>query len=89
MRNLLTNVLGAREDADIEVSERHLRPGTVLLLCTGGVQEVVDDERLCALFTENEPGEQVMGALLEDALSRGAHDNVAAVLVCAQKETAT
>src|SRR5439155_24381820 len=42
MRNGLTNVLGAREQVDIHLSERDLAGGEVLLLCSDGLHGVLD-----------------------------------------------
>ena len=40
MRNVLTNVLGVREQTEIHVSEHPLRDGEMLLLCSDGVHNV-------------------------------------------------
>ena len=50
MRNVLTNVLGAREQAEIHLSERTSTNGEMLLLCTDGVHTVVDDDALRQLL---------------------------------------
>jgi serine/threonine protein phosphatase PrpC len=81
MRDVLTNVLGAREQADIHVSERGLKPGTTLLLCTDGLHTVVDDDRLRALLVDGGSGAETAQALVDEALCQGARDNVTALLV--------
>ena len=81
MRNVLTNVLGAPEHADIHVSERDLKPGTALLLGTDGLHNVVDDDRLLALMAWREPATDIAQALIDEALAQGAHDNVTALVV--------
>ncbi len=42
MRNVLTNVLGAREQVDVHLAERDLEAGDVLLLCSDGLHGVLD-----------------------------------------------
>src|SRR6185436_19282416 len=46
MRNVLTNVLGAREAVDVHLIERNLAAGEALLLCTDGVHNVLGPEGL-------------------------------------------
>ena len=46
MRNVLTNVLGAREQVDVHLSERDLSPGDVMLLCSDGLHGVLDVDAL-------------------------------------------
>jgi len=46
MRNVLTNVLGVRDGVEVHVSERTLRGGEALLLCSDGLTDplIADDE---------------------------------------------
>jgi protein phosphatase len=81
MRNVLTNALGVREHADIHVSECDLKPGTTLLLCTDGLHNVLDDDKLLALLTERESAKDTALALVDEALAQGAYDNVTALVV--------
>ena len=81
MRNVLTNALGVREHTDIHVSECDLKPGTTLLLCTDGLHNVLDDDRLLALMTERESASHTAQTLVDEALARGANDNVTALVV--------
>src|SRR4029077_17288649 len=54
MRNVLTNVLGAREQVDIHLSERELSAGDTMLLCSDGLHGVLDAAALQEILT-NEP----------------------------------
>ena len=81
MRNMLTNALGVQEHADIHVSESDLKPGTTLLLCTDGLHNVVDGDRLLTLLTERESARETARTLVDEALARGTHDNVTALVV--------
>jgi protein phosphatase len=81
MRNVLTNALGIHEHADIHLSECDLKPPTTLLLCTDGLHNVLDDEKLLALLTERESAQETAQALVDEALARGTHDNVTALVV--------
>src|SRR5262245_15568010 len=46
MRHVLTNVLGAREPMEMEVSERVLTNGETLLLCSDGLHGALEDKVL-------------------------------------------
>jgi protein phosphatase len=81
MRNVLTNVLGARDETYIHVSERELAPGQTLLLCTDGVHGAVADDTLRQLMSQEGPAEQLAQAVVSAALEHGSRDNVTAVVV--------
>ena len=81
MRNVLTNVLGAREQTDVHLAERELRDGDMLLLCSDGVHTVVDDESLCSLMTRQAPVSEIARAVVDAALAHGSRDNVTALVI--------
>jgi protein phosphatase len=81
MRHVLTNVLGARDLADVHISEHELEGGERILLCSDGLHGVVDDQGLSTVLASAEPPDVIVPSLIEMALSRGGRDNVTAVLV--------
>ncbi len=81
MRNVLTNVLGARDGTHIHVSEREFAPGQTLLLCTDGVHGAMADERLRQVLSQAGPAEQIAQAVVAAAIEHGSRDNVTAVVV--------
>jgi serine/threonine protein phosphatase PrpC len=81
MRHVLTNVLGARDLADVHISEHELEGGERILLCSDGLHGVVDDQGLRAQLACPDPPNVVVPRLIELALSRGGRDNITAVLV--------
>jgi PPM family protein phosphatase len=86
MRHVLTNVLGAREQVDVQLGEFRLMPGALFLLCSDGLYGMVDDQRIERLLREGGPLEAMGRHLVQAALDGGGHDNVTVVLV---RETAT
>jgi protein phosphatase len=88
MRNVLTNVLGAHEQADIHVSERQLSGGERILLCSDGVHGVLDEETLLALMSRDAPPKVIARAVVRAAIDRGTRDNVTAVVVCYEPQAA-
>jgi PPM family protein phosphatase len=81
MRHVLTNVLGAREQPEIHISERALAPGETLLLCSDGVHNAVDDGLLQSLMSRAADLEEIGASLVATAIERGGRDNATAVLV--------
>ena len=81
MRHVLTNVLGAREDTDVEVGERPLTPGEQLLLCSDGLYGGLDDASLQILLAGPGALEELGERLVATSLERGGTDNITAVLV--------
>jgi protein phosphatase len=81
MRNVLTNVLGAREQTEIHLSERQLNHGEMLLLCSDGVHNVLDERALHALLSREGTLEAIARAVVDAAIERGSRDNATALVV--------
>jgi PPM family protein phosphatase len=81
MRRVLTNVLGAREQTDVRMTEHELIAGDAILLCSDGLHNVLDDSALAAVLnTGGTTSSTVVSRLIETALAQGARDNITAVL---------
>jgi serine/threonine protein phosphatase PrpC len=78
--NKITRALGMMETADVELRAESLRlvTGDVLLLCTDGLTDMVEDPDLTMLIGSHvEKGpEHLAKVLVEVALARGGWDNV-------------
>jgi protein phosphatase len=81
MRNVLTNVLGARDHVDVHLTECPLAKGDVLLLCTDGLHGVLDADMLKSLLSKVEDVEATARSLVTAALDGGGRDNVTALVV--------
>ena len=81
MRNVLTNVLGAREQVDVHLAERELEHGDLLLLCSDGLHGVLDLDQLRIVLQNSSDVDATARALVETALNNGARDNVTALVV--------
>ena len=46
MRHVLTNVIGARDQTEMDVSERDFHDGETLLFCTDGLHGALNDETI-------------------------------------------
>jgi serine/threonine protein phosphatase PrpC len=81
MRNVLTNVLGARENVDIHLAERDLTGGEVILLCSDGLHGVLDSAAVQEVLTSTPDVNDAAQRLVTTALDRGSRDNVTALIV--------
>jgi PPM family protein phosphatase len=81
MRNVLTNVLGARDHVDVHLTECSVSPGDLLLLCTDGLHGVLDADALKATMTSTPSVEAAARALVDSALDGGSRDNTTALVV--------
>ena len=81
MRHVLTNVIGARDDTDVEVGERAVRPGATLLLCSDGLYGSLDEATLQILLAGPGRLEEIAERLVFTALERNGSDNITALVV--------
>jgi len=81
MRHVLTNVLGARDEVDVQVGELALDGLQLFLICSDGLHGMVDDETVRGIMESGRSLEQLGQRLLQAALDNGGHDNITAVLV--------
>ena len=80
MRHVLTNVLGATEQTEVEVRERLLQDGETLLITSDGVHGALDSRTLQTLMSGSDVA-RATEALVETALERDGSDNITALLI--------
>src|SRR3954462_3635832 len=80
MRRVLTNVLGARDQTEVRMSEHDFKPGDAVLLCSDGLHATLDDKAIEAGRPAGRPPSEVVKRLIQTALEAGARDNITAVL---------
>ena len=78
-RHFITRALGVTDSESGEYDELELQPGDRLLLCTDGLINMVEPERIRELM--GLPAEAATEALIQAALDGGGTDNVTVVLV--------
>jgi protein phosphatase len=80
LAHVLTSAMGASE-AKPYVTRANLRRGDALLLCTDGLTKHVSDEKIAERMRTMTSSEQVVRALVDDALAGGGSDNVTVLVV--------
>lgn len=79
-RHFITRAIGVQEFEQGEYDELDILPGDRLLLCTDGLTNMVDREKIAALLTDGPP-EKAVERLIGAALDGGGTDNVTAVVI--------
>ena len=79
-KNLITRALGAEEQIRADLYEKQLVHGDYLLLCSDGLSNVVTDQEILYEVIHGGEAAECCQRLLDITLSRGAPDNVTAVL---------
>lgn len=80
-KNLITRCLGTESEVDPDLYELKLKAGDRLLLCSDGLSNVLTDQEMLYEVLHGGSGETCCQRMLDIALSRGAPDNVTAVLI--------
>lgn len=80
-RNVVTNVVGGpREGVFAEIHKLTIADGDVLLLCSDGLSEPVDDGAIREILTSADRPEAACDRLVERALDAGGPDNITVVV---------
>lgn len=79
-RSLITRAVGLTPDLDVDTGNLSLEPGDRLLLCSDGVNGMIDDGEIREALSV-ESGEEAAWLLVEKANLAGGHDNITALVV--------
>ena len=85
-RNILTRALGIEQELVIDTWELNLVSGDKYLLCSDGLFNEIDDEKIAQILTEDEKLEIIAQNLIDHALEAGGHDNITALVVCVEED---
>ncbi len=80
-RNLVTRALGVEADVVVDVAEHAVLPDDVYLLCSDGLNDMVDDEEIARALNEFSANLQLCSAqLIQIANRHGGRDNISVIL---------
>jgi len=80
MGNIVTRALGVQDELELETTRLDVRPGDTFLLCSDGLNKTVEDHELREVLGHEDPY-QVVRSLVHLGLTRGAPDNITAVVI--------
>jgi serine/threonine protein phosphatase PrpC len=81
-RNVITKAVGAKETIDVQIVERSLEAGDLILLCSDGLHGMLTDDQIRSLLVPcPEDLEEAVKRMIVAANEAGGRDNVTVVLV--------
>lgn len=80
-RNVISRALGAEESVTVDLKMQIRHPGNTFLLCSDGITRHIEDWELAALLGSDQEPEEICKQMKEICYSRGAEDNLTAVIV--------
>ena len=81
-KNIITRALGAEKTVDVDFFDLKLEEGCTILMCSDGLSNMVEDEKIQEIISDPEADiDQKGSALLREANQNGGKDNIAVVLV--------
>jgi len=82
-RNVVTQALGVTDNSEIKISESNgkINPGDKFLLCSDGLTEEVDDEKIAEIMNKPLSPKEIGDQLLIQALKNGGSDNITSIVI--------
>lgn len=88
-RNIITRAVGIEPTLEAEVTDVEIKPGDILLLCTDGLSNMVDEEDLIKTLGQSGSAQTAADKLVSLANRAGGKDNITAVVARLQAGTRT
>ena len=79
-RNIITRAVGVRTPVKIDFFDIKLEPGDVILLCSDGLTNMVEDEDILRIVKKSSSLKEVAQRLVTEANKNGGKDNISVVL---------
>lgn len=84
-KHLITRALGLKESVEVDLTEQPVLPGDLLLLCSDGLSDLLEDEEMLAIVRgHGDNPEKACQALVDRANYKGGDDNITALLIQAR-----
>ena len=79
-KNIITRAIGAKDEIDIDFFEYRLKQGDIILMCTDGLSNMVEDEAILHTIKASRDVVEAVEQLIERAKSNGGNDNIGIVV---------
>ena len=80
-KNIITRAIGAAPNVDIDFFEVELTPGDIVLMCTDGLTNMVEDDEILSIVRRGVDVADAAENLIKMANHNGGKDNIGVVLV--------
>ena len=79
--HILTRALGIQEEVVIDNFEYQLYSRDLVLLCSDGLTDMLDDNEIETILNQEENLQKSLNTLLDTALIKGGYDNITIILL--------
>lgn len=80
-KNIITRAIGVYDKMQVDFFKFEIHKNDMILLCSDGLSNMVDDDMLLAILKEDSTLEEKAGKCKDEALFFGGLDNIAVVIV--------
>ncbi len=80
-KNIITRAVGARRDVEVDFFDVELQTGDMVLLCSDGLTNMVDDEMICLILKGDGNLEDRVEELTRTANQNGGKDNISVIVI--------
>ena len=80
-KNIITRAIGAKEDVEVDFYEYRLKQGDMILMCTDGLSNMVEDGEMLHIVKGSRDVVEAVEGLIERANQNGGKDNIGIVIV--------
>src|SRR5215212_8481299 len=85
-RNVISRALGAEHQVEVDMKTIMIEPNTTFLLCSDGITRHIEDHEIRDLLLSMPVPSEICARMKEICYSRGAEDNLTAVIVKVSSE---
>ena len=79
-KNIITRAIGVKEGVEADIYEFRLKKGDIILMCTDGLSNMVEDEDMFDIVRGSRDVVEAVQMLIEKANSNGGRDNIGVVI---------
>ena len=79
-KNIITRAIGAKNDVEIDFFEYRIVEGDIILMCTDGLSNMVEDEDVFRIIRGSRDLPEAVQGLIDQANLNGGKDNIGIVL---------
>ena len=80
-KNIITRAIGASDDVEVDFFNVELSAGDIVLLCSDGLTNMLEDEEIREILNTQEELEERARKLIETANAHGGKDNISVILI--------
>ena len=80
-KNIITRAIGGLDTVEIDFFNEEIKPGELVLMCSDGLSNMLDDEEMGRIMKEHISIEEKAQKLVDAANEQGGKDNIAVILI--------